>query len=135
MTLTLRIGGTVVAIEPGLVTTTLPGGGVVLSEPHDTLEYVQSALALGYETADAMNAAHDLMHVAISEMLGLPCSPTLERVAAGLIDATPVTDAEEQAVMALARFANVMGVDLVRAVMMRERGDAIADIAREALAR
>lgn len=127
MSLALRIGGTVVVIEPGLVTTTLPSGRVVLSEPHDTPEYEQAALALGNETADAMNAAHDLMHVAISEMLGLPCSPTLERVAAGLMDATPVTDAEEQAVVALARFANVMGVDLVSALTVSLADEGIVE--------
>lgn len=71
-----------------------------------------TAARLGYAEAFAMNKEHDLAHALLAYWLGLPHSPTLRDVAEG----KPANDLhylEEEAVMALCRFSNAVGVSLL----------------------
>lgn len=59
-----------------------------------------------------MNREHDLTHSLLARALGLPHSPTLHDVAHGRA-ASDLHAIEEEAVLALQRFARAAGVDLV----------------------
>lgn len=109
----LTIGLTTVELWPGVARTTLPDGAVVMAAPHDTDEYRSRAYDLGYGDDTArMAVEHDLAHVLVAELLGLPESPAL-RAAAGGSPPAWLTDREEHAVLALQLFANSAGVDLI----------------------
>ena len=119
---TLHLHHHTIAIAPGHVITTLPGGAQVHAMPQATDSYRATALDLGYGTDTArMNQSHDLAHLILAHALGLDTSPVLRAVAAGTWQDDPlgVLALEEQAVAALLRFANALGVDLVAMVSAR----------------
>lgn len=89
-------------------------GGEVCASPHDTDDYRTMAELLGYG-ADTAQAAreHDIAHHLLAHWLGLPFSPGLRAVVDGEPDWT-VCGPEEDAAMALQRYANAAGVDLVQ---------------------
>ena len=79
------------------------------------------AEGLGYDSAEAMNVEHDMLHSLIAHWLGLDGSPTLKGVAAG--NHFSAWREEESAVFALAAYANAIGVDLME-VARRYSGNA-----------
>lgn len=66
----------------------------------------EHALALGYTTADEMNAEHDPFHEALCQALGLGQSPTLTAIAAGTSLDHDWVRYEETMVLAAQRFIN-----------------------------
>lgn len=110
----LTFGRTVVEIwDRDCVRTTLPDGAEVVAAPEPTASYRAKAEGLGYG-ADSMRMCveHEVTHSALAAWLGLPESPTLGRVARGQGDSV-LTGLEEDAVLALQRFANAAGVNLL----------------------
>lgn len=110
----LTFGRTVVEIwDRDCVRTTLPDGAEVVAAPEPTASYRAQAERLGYGT-DSMRMCvdHEVLHSALAAWLGLSESPTLGRVARGQGD-SDLTGMEEDAVLALQRFANAAGVDLL----------------------
>lgn len=59
-------------------------------------------------SVELMNKTHDVIHVLLAEMIGLEFSPLLQRVADGL-PADELRDLEEDAVIAIQRFAQGVG--------------------------
>jgi 8-oxo-dGTP pyrophosphatase MutT (NUDIX family) len=110
----LRLGSCVVRVAPNRVTTTLLPGLHVDGEPHDTAAYRETAERLGYgDDVARLNRCHEVGHTLVAALLGLDASPVFERVARGIYEPTPVTEAEEAAVTALERYACLLGIDLV----------------------
>jgi hypothetical protein len=112
----ILLGGVTVAIHDGWTLTRFADG----AELH-ALHAVQpgqskTAKALGYPSAAALNREHDLAHSMLARLLGLPHSPTLRDAAAGK-PATDLHAAEEEAVLAIQRFARALGIDLVDAAL------------------
>ena len=56
---------------------------------------------------------HEIYHVALAEFLGLPESPVMRSVASHNSESTLLTGAEEEAVLAVQRYANLAGVDSI----------------------
>jgi hypothetical protein len=107
----MKIGNVTVNYCDGDLTTTLPHGGVVHAVAQDTEEYAAMAIRLGYPDIQSLNRDHDLVHSLLAYWLGLPCSPALQSAFSGEgID--KVTGAEEDAVLAIQKFANRVGIDL-----------------------
>jgi hypothetical protein len=107
---TFHFGEVTVEIADGLTVTRLPDGGIVPAEHREQPGQAELAQDLGYATAEEMNRQHDLLHSLLSHMLGLPASPTLQGV--GNMRFCPYWREEENAVFAIAAYANVAGVDL-----------------------
>jgi hypothetical protein len=106
--------------------TILPDGVEVPAAPQDNADYRSRAHALGYgQDSAAMSREHELGHVLLSYILGLPESPAL-RSAANNAGPSDLTGMEEDAVMALQRFARAAGVDLVEVALRISRADRIA---------
>lgn len=104
--------GTAVCVLPTGSQITLPGGTVVDGSPHDTAAYAETAQRLGYaDDRMAMCQDHDPLHALLCDWLGLPDSPAL-RVAAGIEQASAMSEAEETAVLAVQRFMRLAGVGL-----------------------
>jgi hypothetical protein len=105
--------GTIIQVWPDCVRTILPDGSEVVAAPQDNDAYRATAERLGYG-ADTlrMSQEHELLHSWLAAHLGLPESPTLGRVARGEGD-TALTGLDEDAVMAIQRFANAAGVNLL----------------------
>lgn len=88
----------------------LPDNSTFSAVPHETEEYFNRALALGYgiyaNPSRQMNAEHDAMHALLASVFGLPVSPALQAAA----DGEPInelTGAEEALVLAAQRFVNL----------------------------
>jgi hypothetical protein len=91
--------------------TTLPSGEQIPATPHDTDGYRATAREHGYGADTTLLCQeHDLTHVALAAWLGLPVSPTLQAVADGR--EWEHAWIEEAAVLAVQRYARVMGLDL-----------------------
>lgn len=112
----------VVTVTPDKITTTVPGGAQAYAVPtykevdHDRAEN------LGYPSPYEMHRDHDLTHCLLAHWLGLPASPVI----AGVARQTPLSKAEagaeEEAVLAVQKFAQQQGVDLRRlALALAER--------------
>lgn len=114
MTLTLHLAGCTIEVTPGSVRTQLPGRGEVTGMPHYTASYRRTARDHGYGSDVArLNRTHEVCHNLIAHILRLPCSPVFRRVASGDHESDNLTRAEEEAVLALEKFANIIGVDLI----------------------
>lgn len=106
--------------------TILPDGTEVPAAPQDDDSYRERAAVLGYGADTAsMSREHELAHVLLSYILGLPESPAL-RAAANDAGPSDLTGMEEDAVMAIQRFARAAGVDLVEVALRISRADRIA---------
>lgn len=110
----LRFGGTSVSLEGWGSVTTLPDGRTIQAAPQAGEDYAATARRLGYG-ADvlAMCHEHDALHAALAALLGLPVSPVLSTVAG-----VPIGDAvqhglEEDAVLAVTRWARSLGVEFI----------------------
>lgn len=86
------------------------GGAILVSEHSEQPGQKVTAEKLGM-SVEKMNQTHDLTHSLLANWLGLPNSPTLKAVAKGNIFLHNA--AEEEAVLAIQKFANLMGVDLL----------------------
>lgn len=107
----LRIGHTTVDIGINWTFTRLPDGSMVHADHAPQPGQEETARELGM-SVDELNRTHDLTHVIIAHVLGLEVSPALHAVAHGL-PSTPLHALEEQATLAIQRFAAAARVDLV----------------------
>ncbi len=89
------------------VVTTYPDGTTVEAHPQHSSEDVARALALGYANVGELTLAHDPTHEHLARCLGLPHSPTLWAVAHGTEVDPDLAQAEEAAVLAVQRFAQL----------------------------
>lgn len=110
----IAVGRTVIEVWDGnCVRTTLPDGQQVIAAPEDNDAYRKTARDCGYG-ADTFRLCveHETCHALIAEITCLAESPTMRGVAAGR-SATPLTDAEEGAVIAIQKFCRAAGIDLL----------------------
>lgn len=98
---------TKIKIHNGYTEITLPSGQVVFGWHSEQAGQAETAARIGC-SIELMNQTHDVVHVLLSEMIGLECSPLLQRVADGL-PANELRDLEEDAVIAVQRFAHAVG--------------------------
>lgn len=99
-------GGTTVEVMSGWVRTTLPDGTEVRAHPNYGHEDVARARSLGYQgDVWGMTLDHDRMHAQLATALGLKESPALRATALG--QASELTGAEEEMVLAAQRFVNL----------------------------
>lgn len=99
--------GTVVRARNGRCITRLPEGVFVRACPNG--DSLASARALGYgDDVRAMCEDHDLLHARLCAALGLPSHAL--RMAAGLEHDPHLARLEEDAVLAVTRWANAGGV-------------------------
>jgi hypothetical protein len=108
----LQLGAVAVEIHDGWTVTRFSDGQEVHALHREQPGQADLAARLGYGTAAAMNREHDLAHSILAHALGLPHSHTLHDVAHGR-PASDLHAIEEEAVLALQRFARAAGVDLV----------------------
>jgi hypothetical protein len=114
----IHLGRARIEFDGDLTTTVLPAGKVP-AVPQDNDEYRARAEALGYGDDTAlMSREHEIGHALLAVWLGQPYSPTLFGVATG--QHWPHWHDEEAAVLALQRYARVLGVDLVRVAERRD---------------
>jgi hypothetical protein len=114
-----------VSIQGGYTVTTFADGLEVHAQHAEQPGQAETATSLGFSSVEGMNREHDSVHSLLCYWLGLPCSPTLRDVATD----TPASEIhyhEEQAVMAVQRFANSVGVSLVEVARKISRGSVIA---------
>jgi len=117
----IHLGSVTVEDHDGYTITRFADGLEVLALHAEQPGQAETAKGLGYVDAEAMNTEHDLGHSLLAYWLGLECSPTLRDVAEGK-PATELHCIEEEAVMAIQRFANAMGVSLVEVARNISRG-------------
>ena len=108
----VRLGSVTVETFDGYTITRFADGKEVHALHAEQPGQAETAKGLGYPDAEAMNTEHDLAHSLLCYWLGLPESPTLRDVAEGKT-ASDLHYLEEEAVMAIQRFANAVGVSLV----------------------
>lgn len=121
MPMPLRFGATTVHFVANLTVTTLPDGQEIIAAAQDNDAYRATAKRLGYgDDTLRMSRQHETAHVWLAHVLGLHESPVMRSVAAET-GASDLTNAEEDVVCALARFANLAGADLM-AVFARHGG-------------
>jgi hypothetical protein len=102
--------GTVQRIFATWVETSLPDLPTLYACP--MLEQAETAAALGYGAdVDALTRDHDFLHAWLADVLGLDASASLTLAAGGVAD-PDIAGAEEAAVMALQRFARLVGIDM-----------------------
>lgn len=119
MTRTIRIGRTTISVGDGWCQTTLHDGSTVDAVPHDTDEYRDKAAHLGYGSdTGRMCVEHEVLHSAMCDMLGLSESPVMRAVAIVGHDSA-LLGYEEDAVLAIQRFAATAGIDLVSVLARR----------------
>jgi hypothetical protein len=125
MTLMLTFGANRVEFFPDSTRITLHDGATICGMPEDTDSYRETAAEHGYRD-DTLRLCqeHELTHVALAHILGLAESPTMRMVASGN-GHQRLANIEEAAVLALQRFANVVGVNLID----RFRDIMISDVA------
>lgn len=100
-----------------------PNGACVPAAPEDSDKYRATAESVGYGGDTArLCLEHELIHHALSDWLGIR-SPTLERVSQGQTDPTWINQCEEEAVLAVQRFANAAGISLWDTVGQRHLAD------------
>jgi hypothetical protein len=117
----LRIGHSTFEVWPDSLRTILPDGSQVTAAPEDTAAYRERARLMGYgDDTFRMSLDHELAHSLVADLLGLDESPALLRVAHGE-GPTAETNLEEDAVLALQRFAVAAGVDLLSAAARHAR--------------
>ncbi|WP_046869282.1 hypothetical protein [Microvirga massiliensis] len=107
-----QIGAVTVEVQDDYTVTTFPDGRQLHARHSGHADQAETAARLGYSSVEAMNREHDLTHALLAYWLGLPWSPTLRDV----VTNTPATEIhylEEEAVLAIQRFAVAMGVDLL----------------------
>jgi hypothetical protein len=118
------IGEVAVIVEPesGSGITYLPDGlPPLLFAPQHNLKQLRIARQLGYgDDVLRLNAEHDLTHSMLCHMLAMRYSPTLADKVRGMPE-NAVNWAEETAVKAIQRFANMAGVSILDAAMKRFR--------------
>jgi hypothetical protein len=120
---TLRFGRTTVELHFWGTVVRLPSGASVPGMPQDTEEYRARARAMGYgDDTLAMSRDHEAAHAALAHLIGLPCSPVLSTVAGVPVGDIVRHQLEEDAVLALQRWARAVGVDLVEAWLARQSG-------------
>jgi hypothetical protein len=112
----IALGAVAVEIHDGWTVTRFSDGQEVHALHGEQPGQADLAVRLGYRAAAAMNREHDLGHSILAHALRLPHSPTLHDVAHGR-PATDLHAIEEEAVLALQRFARAAGVDLVAAAI------------------
>lgn len=104
----LHTNGTVQRIYPTWVETDIPGLQTLHACP--MVEQGATAERLGYGgDIDAMTRDHDFLHCLLADSLGLDASFSLTLAAGGAADPA-LAEAEEDAVLALQRFAKLAGV-------------------------
>lgn len=111
MTITLALGVALVTITQRSVLTRFVDGTQVDARAVYDPASLAMARDLGYQgsdlaAVDAMTREHDLMHTVLALAGGLPCSPTLWRVAHGLELDDDDVRREEQTVLDAQRRAN-----------------------------
>lgn len=106
----IRLGAATVTIHDGWTHTRFEDGELhaLHSEQPGQAEMVSR---LGYETPEEMNRDHDLAHSILAALLGLDGSPTLRAISKGMV--WPLWHVEEEAALALQKYAQTMGIDLV----------------------
>lgn len=116
------IRGTTVSLSNGGATVVFPNGDVIDAVPHDTDSYRDTAERHGYGT-DTLRLCqeHELVHLALCDWLGLGESPTFVRILAGETAPCKLNGLEEDAVLAVQRFARAAGIDLIK--LMRSKYD------------
>lgn len=101
--------------DTGSLDTYMPLLGVTIHAlPQDNPAYRITSSRLGYGlNVGKMNRDHDTMHCLMAHWLGLGFSPALSHLALNQ-DSDEYTDAEEDMVLAIQRYANMMGVDIFK---------------------
>lgn len=109
----LTFGDALVQVWPDCVRTVFADCVEVVGAPQDNDAYRATAERLGYG-ADTLRLCrtHEVVHSWLASLLGLPESPALRGAANGS-GPSLLTGAEEDAVMAVERLANLAGVDLL----------------------
>ena len=115
----VTLGKTTIILQDLFCLTVLPEGVTLPSVARDLdADYRERARSLGYPNADAMNRYHDLAHALVAHWLGQEVSPALraqaKRQQTGKGEPAEWHEAEEAAVLAIQRLANVWGVDLFK---------------------
>jgi hypothetical protein len=109
----LRFGATSVELFPWGCAVHLPFGRILPAAPQDNDAYRATAKRLGYgDDTLWMNQEHDACHAALANLVGLPMSPVLSTVAGRPVHGPVEHGLEEDAAMALQRWARSIGVDL-----------------------
>ena len=106
------LGDVTVDMGDAYTVTTFPDGLQLVAMHSEQPGQAETAARLGYPNADAMNREHDAFHSLLAHWLGLPCSPTLHAAASGR--RYPHWREEEDAVLAVQRFALAAGIDITR---------------------
>jgi len=109
----IPLGEAWIYIYSGYTITRFRDGTFVTARHDDVrgLGQVRRARRLGYPSAEALNASHDLCHSLLASWLGEPYSPTLYAQAHGTVD--PWWYIEEMAVLAVQRLTVTRGIDLI----------------------
>lgn len=103
--------GTLVVIGAAWSVVTLPSGREVHAHPQHSAEQAETAQHLGYGTdVDAMTRDHDLLHVSLTDWLGLPQSFSLAEAAGCENTDHHLADLEERAVLAVQRLMVAAGL-------------------------
>lgn len=97
--------------SPQYTITRFWGGASIVSDHSEQKGQTATAEKLGM-SVEKMNQTHDLTHSLLAFWLGMPNSPTLKAVAKGNLYLHNA--AEEEAVLAIQRWANLAGVDLLK---------------------
>jgi hypothetical protein len=119
----MQFGANVVEIWNDCVATHLPDGVAVVAAVQDTDQYRETAERLGYGSDTVrMMRDHELSHVALAHLLGLPESLVMSSVAHGYGD-NYLTGLEEDLILALQKFATAAGIDLFEVFERHSRSD------------
>lgn len=110
----LRFHDTTIEVHDDHTMIYLPSGATVPGAPEDTDGYRATAHRYGYgEDTLQLCKDHEVMHVALSDWLGLPISPTMHFVSTGDDSEVALRGLEEAAVLAIQRYARAAGIDLI----------------------
>lgn len=111
--LVVSLNGAEIEIWPDSLRITLADGSIVLAMAEDTDAYRATALANGYgDDAALLCRDHDIMHLALAYWLRTD-SPTMGHVGQGVDAGEYVRGLEEDAVLAIQRYARARGIDLL----------------------
>lgn len=110
----LKFDGITIHVYPDSTLIEYEDGSLVPGTPEDTDEYRATAERYGYgDDTTRLCIDHEIMHVALSQWLGLADSPTMQSVRTGDPGDRQIRDHEEAAVLAVQQFARMVGVDVV----------------------
>lgn len=101
-----------VEMTTSAIVTTVHGGASAKAVPTYKQEDHDRARSLGYDTPWEMHRDHDLTHCLLAYWLGLAEPPVIAGVARGEPLTKAGSGAEEEAVLAIQKFAQQQGVDL-----------------------